>query len=80
MLLAVVACGPGGTPARSNVPEGVTTPERPGNAAVYERIEAETDCGALQDEFDTAEAGPPSDWKVPYMEAADARMQELDCY
>lgn len=80
MVLTLVACGPGGNPSRPNAPAVTTSPERPGNPAVYARIEGETDCAALQSEFDTAESGPPSDWKVPYMEAADARMREVGCY
>ena len=73
--LTVMACTPG-----TLATVGPGGESRPGNPDVYERIESETDCAALQEEFDTAEAGPPSEWKVPYMEAADARMRELGCY
>jgi len=71
--------GPGGRPRPADAP-AVSNPDRPGNPAVYARIEAETDCAALQREFDTAEAGPAREWKVPYMEGADARMREVGCY
>jgi hypothetical protein len=74
LLVTVVACG-GGTPSQPQAPAA-----RPGDPAVYERIERLTDCAALQREFDIADSGPPSDWKVPYMEAADKRMRELGCY
>ena len=81
VMLTLVACGgPGGTPSRPNPPAVTTAPERPGNPAVYARIEAETDCAVLQQEFDTAQSGPSTDWKVPYMEAADARLREVGCY
>ncbi len=81
LTFVIAACGnPGGAPAPPNTHLGSSGGARPGNAAIYERIAAETDCGALQAEFDTAEAGPPSDWKVPYMEAAEARMREVGCY
>lgn len=55
---------------------------RPGNPAVYARIEALTDCGELQREFDTAmdtydrrkEAH-----SLAYAEAAQARIKRLGC-
>lgn len=60
---------------------------RPGNAAVYERIESQTDCDSLQREFDTASAnfgrGPKgtvqSDIELSYMNSAQARMENLNC-
>lgn len=60
----------------------------PGEPAVYERIAASSDCTVLQGEFDTAsenfdrvEAGTPqADASLGYMQAADARMQEVGCY
>jgi hypothetical protein len=64
--------------------------DRPGNAAVYERIAAETDCAELQKEFDTAEANHDRDSgtgkttaaeiDTSYMEVADARMRAVGCY
>ncbi len=53
---------------------------RPGNPVVYEKIAASTDCVELQHIFDTAANGPAHPWKVPYMNAADARMREVGCY
>jgi hypothetical protein len=41
-----------------------------------ERINAETDCGQLQTEFDTAERNGHTD----YMQVADKRMRALGCY
>ena len=62
---------------------------RPGSADVYSRIEAETDCERLQDEFDTAQANHKQDLTrgavdldkidTSYMEAANARMRDLGC-
>jgi hypothetical protein len=62
---------------------------RPGSAAVYARIDAETDCEILQDEFDTAQANHKQDLArgaaaldkidTSYVEAANARMRELGC-
>lgn len=61
--------------------------ERPGNAAVYERIEAMTDCAELQAEFDTAmenvERHPAgaSEREAPlaYATATEDRRSELGC-
>jgi hypothetical protein len=61
---------------------------RPGSAVVYQRIEAMTDCAALQKQFDIADrntkrmqdSGQEASVPISYMEAADARMQELTCY
>lgn len=61
--------------------------DRPGNPAVYDRIDGLSDCGALQQEFDTAAAGhdratPGSDQAeaaTSYMQAAQDRMDELGC-
>jgi hypothetical protein len=63
------------------------TDSKPGNPAVYQRIEAESDCSALQREFDTAmdnfdRAEPGSDarkWSLAYAEAAEKRRQQLSC-
>ena len=62
--------------------------DRPGSPAVYDRIEAETDCSALQDEFDTAMAGAEGrrsgddlrHASLAYAQAADRRMRKLGCY
>ena len=62
--------------------------DRPGSPAVYDRIEAETDCPALQDEFDTAMAGAEGrrsgddlrDASLAYAQAADRRMMKLGCF
>lgn len=62
--------------------------ERPGNPAVYERIEAMTDCAELQKEFDTAmdnaDRYEPGDeqreWSIAYAEAADGQMEQNGCY
>lgn len=63
---------------------------RPGSAAVYEAIEAETDCAELQTTFDRAwenweQAKVRGDtaereWTRSYMAAADDRMQQVGCY
>jgi len=76
--IVIVACG-GASPAA-----------RPGSSAVYERIAALTDCRALQQEFDTADANQRRDlaagrteqatWSTAYMKAADERMKTLKCY
>lgn len=62
---------------------------RPGSADVYSRIEAETECEALQGEFDAAQANHNQDVNrgaadldkidTSYMEAANARMRDLGC-
>lgn len=74
-----------GGAAESSTPAGEA---RPGDPAVYQRIDGATDCAGLQQEFDTAsdshdraDAGSDqAEWAVAYMQAADARMKELDCY
>ena len=61
---------------------------RPGSESVYERIDSETDCAELQEEFDTAmghaDRYPPGDDRretsLAYAEAADDRMREVGCY
>ena len=65
-------------------------PSRPGDPAVYARIAKMTDCDALQEQFDLAErtrqreGGPQgatwSEIGIAYMQAADERMREIDCY
>jgi hypothetical protein len=56
--------------------------EKPGNPAVYQRIEQTTDCAQLQKEFDTANknhdrTGDPA--ATGYMVAADERMKAVGC-
>jgi hypothetical protein len=61
---------------------------QPGNPAVYKRIKAETNCTALQGEFDVAmrqvDARKPGDahrdMSLSYAEAADKRMRSIGCY
>lgn len=49
---------------------------QPGSAPAVDRINSETDCAALQGEFDTAERNRHTD----YMQVADRRMRSLGCY
>lgn len=46
------------------------------NPDVVDRINAMTDCGELQGQFDTAEANGNTE----FMRVADARMQAVGCY
>lgn len=62
----------------------------PGEPGVYTSIAAETDCAALQWQFDTAETNATAArargntelaWiATSYMAAADNRMRDLTCY
>lgn len=78
-LLAAAGCG-------SSTSSDPAT--RPGSPIVYARIERDTDCVALQREFDTAmdnaDARPSGDdlrnASLSYAEAADNRMREIGCY
>jgi hypothetical protein len=80
VLLALAGCGS----------SDATNAPRTGNPAVYERIASETDCAALQHEFDTADVNHTrdlgrdrldlADVDVAYMNAADDRMREIGCY
>jgi hypothetical protein len=62
--------------------------DRPGDPAVWERIEQGTDCAALQEEFDQAmdnaerrEPGDPlRELSLSYAKAADQRMKDIGCY
>jgi peptidyl-tRNA hydrolase len=93
----LVACGTTGeTTAESESTDKPKTTEaanqesRPGNPKVYARIEAMTDCGQLQEQFDIAEANQFRDIdrgrtdlaeaSTAYMQAADERMREVGCY
>jgi hypothetical protein len=91
LLVAALLAGCGSSGGSSGgSDQSAQTETRPGSAAVYERIGALTDCSALQAEFDRAHvyhsremnAGDVDMAKVStsYMEAADARMQELGCH
>lgn len=94
VVLALSGCGGGSGTTYTPAPESTRhvirdTPQgRPGNPAVFERIEAESDCAKLQGEFDTAEANhksaepgsPAALAATEYMKAADERMQEVGCY
>lgn len=80
LLLILAACSPAtATPANE---------VQYGSDAVYQRIGSMSDCDDLQAEFDQASANhdraePGSDAaraSTGYMEAADARMQEVGCY
>lgn len=80
LVLVLAACS-------SDDDNGSSNSDRPGSPDVYARIEAMTDCGELQAEFDTAmdnveryEAGS-SQREVPmaYAEAAQERIEDLDC-
>lgn len=87
LILALLLTGCSSSPA-STAGAPVQPLTGPGNAAVYERINAETDCAKLQAEFDDADtnhkrAVPGSDqavWSTSYMVAADARMKAIRCY
>jgi hypothetical protein len=68
LLIAVVLIG---------VTRGHSSDPSPtGNPAVFDRISVETDCVALQREFDIAESNHHTD----YMVAADERMRADGCY
>jgi hypothetical protein len=66
------------------------TGEKPGSPAVYAEIDRLTDCSALQEKFDIADANHTIDVDrgsnalaridTSYMKAADARMREIGCY
>ncbi len=67
----------------------VTHPVAPaGDPATHARIRAMTDCGELQEAFDTAgdnfdrarKGTPQSAWSLAYMDTADDRMEEIGCY
>lgn len=84
-LLLLGACGGDDDKAPAERP-ATEQPEkkenRPGNPAVYERIEALTDCGALQKEFDIAMDTydrRKEDHSLAYAKAAQARIEALKC-
>jgi len=63
---------------------GCGSDDQSGSPDVYARIASLTDCSALQQEFDQAEANrsisrDPS-IQTSYMVAADERMREVGCY
>lgn len=59
-----------------------------GNIDVYNQIFSLTDCAALQQMFDQADANlklqqpgtPQYKWGIGYMAASDQRMKDLACY
>jgi len=64
------------------------TNSKPGNQAVYDRIANMTDCAALQQQFDVADANHTRDLKrnldlakidTSYMNAAEKRMEDVGC-
>jgi hypothetical protein len=68
--LAAVGCG------------GESESDRPGNPAVYERIDTLKSCAKLQREFDTAMTNHErdgSDVSLAYAEHAQSRIETLDC-
>lgn len=75
-------------PTTKDGPESTTTTTRPGDPAVWARIEGGTDCATLQSEFNTAmdnaerrsPGDPLRDLSMDYAEAADERMEEVGCY
>lgn len=83
VMAVITSCSGGGGDAAGEYLE-----EYGGSRDVYERILASSDCGGLQEEFDTAAANndaaepgtPQFRQTLGYMTAADERMQELGCY
>lgn len=79
--MALTGCG--GDAATDNKPA-----DRPGSAVVYQRIASLSDCSALQEEFDIADAhaeskqdaGLTANVELSYMAAANDRMREIGCY
>lgn len=70
VLLSLGACSSGDGGGGANLP-----------ASVVSRIEAETNCPALQREFDNAEANRAINGEraVAYMKMAEDRMREIGC-
>lgn len=89
IVIGAVAGGGGKDTSSGTAPKSDAVKERPGNAVVYQRIEALTDCRALQGEFDTASTNHDRELKsgdvatakitTTYMEAANDRMKTLKC-
>jgi hypothetical protein len=93
VALLLAACGDdddtsADSETTTTAPAESTTTVGPGDPAVYQRIASLTDCTMLQAEFDQAEenngrvpaGSDQAEWTLAYMEAADARMQEVGCY
>jgi hypothetical protein len=83
LALAIIACAGSSSPTTTED----YIKEYGGNAEVYDRIFALTDCSALQKEFDTANANAQRDAGTPnfkqdegYMKAVDTRMKDIGCY
>lgn len=84
-VVAVIAIEAGeGTSKTKTASDYVT--EFGGSPDTYTRILTLTDCTALQNEFNQAEANlqepgtPQYQWGLGYMKAADDRMKEIGCY
>lgn len=82
-IVAALVAGCGGNEAEES---------RPGLAAVYASIEAETDCATLQETFDRnmdryelrdvdlrTQAGSPGEIEFSYANAAQDRIADLGC-
>lgn len=77
-------------PPAPALPPGAKASDPAQVVAVFQRFEAQPDCGELQKEFDTAAANHDRDSKrgadalaqldTRYMEAVDKRMRALKCY
>lgn len=89
--VALVGCTTTSTETTSTDDQAVVDNDpasRPGNPAVYARIESSTDCVGLQREFDVAmsnvESRDPGDElravSLSYGEAANNRMREIGCF
>ena len=69
---------------------GGSSPQRPGDPAVYSRIGSLTSCSALQSEFNAADArhgaairnghNDQAEVETSYMQAADQRMRTIGCH
>ena len=92
-LLAALALAGCGNTANDNSAAPSQKPAaetRPGSAVVYQRIEALTNCSALQRQFDIADRNHEiqkdrgnlslMEASTSYMEASNARMEELGCF
>ena len=90
LLVGCGSSGGGSSSSSSGSNASAQTETRPGSAVVYQRIEAMTDCAKLQAESDRADAYHSrelnagdvdmAEVSTSYMEAADARMQEIGCH
>jgi hypothetical protein len=89
-IAAIIVLNARSTPGQGNPQPLAPLVEVKGNPAVYQRINAMTDCAAIQVEFDTAEANHRRDLDsgeldlavidTSHMSAADERMRAINCY